>query len=96
MPRQAASRRHVPTSRKQGTFLYLTARSVAARKIIEFWTSFAVSTIYLAAAVRDNGAGRVIGLEFEPTKVAKARKNVAEAGLGGLGRDSRRRRTRDT
>ena len=75
---------YVPTSRKQGTFLYLTARSVAARKIIEFGTSFAVSTIYLAAAVRDNGGGRVIGSEYEPTKVAKARENVAEAGLVDL------------
>ena len=64
--------------------MYLTARSVAARKIIEFGTSFAVSTIYLAAAVRDNGGGRVIGSEYEPTKVAKARENVAEAGLVDL------------
>ena len=72
---------YVPTSRKQGTFLYLTARSIAARRIVEFGTSFAVSTIYLAAAVRDNGGGYVIGSEFEPTKAAKARQNVAEAGL---------------
>jgi predicted O-methyltransferase YrrM len=75
---------YVPTSRKQGTFLYLTARSVGARRIVEFGTSFAVSTIYLAAAVRDNGGGCVIGSEFEPTKAAKARENVAEAGLGDL------------
>ncbi len=75
---------YVPTSRKQGTFLYLTARSVAARRIIEFGTSFAVSTIYLAAAVRDNGGGCLIGSELEPTKVAKARENVAEAGLGDV------------
>jgi predicted O-methyltransferase YrrM len=75
---------YVPTSRKQGTFLYLAARSVSARRIIEFGTSFAVSTIYLAAAVRDNGGGCVIGSEFEPSKVAKARENVAEASLGDL------------
>src|SRR6516225_99900 len=75
---------YVPTSRKQGTFLYLTARSVAARRIIEFGTSFAVSTIYLAAAVRDNGGGRVIGSELEPTKAVKARENLAQASLGDL------------
>ena len=75
---------YVPTSRKQGTFLYLIARSVAACRIVEFGTSFAVSTIYLAAAVRDNGGGCVIGSEFEPTKAAKARENVAQAGLGDL------------
>lgn len=75
---------YVPTSRKQGTFLYLAARSVAARRIVEFGTSFAVSTIYLAAAVRDNGGGCVVGSEFEPTKVVKALENVADAGLGDL------------
>src|SRR6516225_8569127 len=75
---------YVPTSRKQGTFLYLTARSVGARRIVEFGTSFAVSTIYLAAAVRDNGGGCVIGSGLEPTKAAKAGEKVAEAGLGTL------------
>ena len=75
---------YVSTSRKQGTFLYLTARSLAASRIVEFGTSFAVSTIYLAAAVRDNGGGCVIGSEFEPTKAAKARENLAGAGLGDL------------
>ena len=64
--------------------MYLTARSVGARGIIEFGTSFAVSTIYLAAAARDNGGGCVIGSELEPTKAAKARENIAEASLGNL------------
>jgi hypothetical protein len=36
------------------------ARSIGARRIVEFGTSFGVSTIYAAAAARDNG-GRVIG-----------------------------------
>ena len=75
---------YVPTSRKQGSFLYLVARSLSARRIVEFGTSFGVSTIYLAAAVGDNGGGVVIGSEFEPTKVVKARANLAEAGLGDL------------
>lgn len=75
---------YVPVTKKQGTFLYLVARSVAARRIVEFGTSFGISTIYLAAAVRDNGGGVVIGSEFEPTKVLKARANFAEAGLAEL------------
>jgi len=41
----------------------------------------ALSTIYLAAAVRDNGAGRVISTEPNAPKVAQARANIAEAGL---------------
>jgi predicted O-methyltransferase YrrM len=45
-----------------------------------------VSTLYLAAAVRDNlresgGEGVVIGTEIEPTKAAVARANLRDAGL---------------
>ena len=39
-------------------FVYQVARSIGARRIVEFGTSFGVSTIYLAAAVRDNGGCR--------------------------------------
>jgi predicted O-methyltransferase YrrM len=65
---------------------YLLCRALNARRVVEFATSFGVSTIYLAAAVRDNvrtagDAGIVIGTENEPTKVIAARANLAEAGL---------------
>jgi len=72
---------YVCLSPKQGRFAYQTARATGARRIVEFGTSFAVSTIYLAAAVRDNGGGLVIGSEIEPGKVVRARANVAAAGL---------------
>lgn len=75
---------YVPVSRKQGQFLYLVARSLRATRIVEFGTSFGVSTTYLAAAVKDNGGGRVIGSELEPRKVATARRNLEEAGLSDL------------
>lgn len=51
---------------------------------MEFGTSFGVSTLHLAAALRDNGGGRVISTEFEPTKVARARANLCAAGLHDL------------
>jgi len=72
----------IPLSRDAGTFAYLVARSLRARRVVEFGTSFGVSTIYLAAAVRDNGGGRVIGSEIEEGKIARARANLTEAGLG--------------
>ena len=72
---------YLSISPKQGTFAYMVARSVRARHIVEFGTSFGISTIYLATAVRDNGGGLVIGSEFEPQKVANARANIEEAGL---------------
>ncbi|HEX2485735.1 MAG TPA: class I SAM-dependent methyltransferase [Myxococcota bacterium] len=62
-------------------YCYLTARSLQARRIVEVGTSYGVSTLYLAAAVRDNGGGTVIGTEYEPAKAAAARAHLAEAGL---------------
>lgn len=72
---------YIPVSRDQGRFLYLTARAVAAERIVEFGSSFGISTIYLAAAVRDNGGEIVIGTELLPSKHARAVANVKEAGL---------------
>lgn len=72
---------YVSISPKQGVFVYLVARSIAARRIVEFGTSFGISTIYLAAAVRDNRGGLVIGSEIEESKVARAREHIEEAGL---------------
>jgi predicted O-methyltransferase YrrM len=71
----------LPVDRDAGRFLYAVARSIAAKRIVEFGTSFGVSTIYFAAAVKDNGGGVVIGSELEASKVAKANKHLAEAGL---------------
>ena len=68
-------------SRETGVLLYMLARGSGVRTIVEFGTSFAISTLYLAAALRDNGGGRVITSEFEPSKVARARAHLTEAGL---------------
>lgn len=75
---------HMAVSPETGKLLYMLARATRARGIVEFGTSFGISTIHLAAALRDNGGGCVIGSEFEPTKVAHARANLAEAGLAEL------------
>ncbi|HEX4183247.1 MAG TPA: class I SAM-dependent methyltransferase [Caulobacteraceae bacterium] len=62
-------------------FCYLTCRALGARRVVEVGTSFGVSTLYLAAALRDNGGGLVIGTEHEPEKAKAARANFAAAGL---------------
>jgi predicted O-methyltransferase YrrM len=62
-------------------FCYALCRALHARRIVEAGTSFGISTLYLAAAVRDNGGGIVIGAEQEPGKVAVARGHFREAGL---------------
>ncbi|NTY37849.1 O-methyltransferase [Burkholderia diffusa] len=71
-------------SRDTGTLLYMLARSGGARAIVEFGTSFGISTLHLAAALRDNGGGRLITSEFEPSKVVRARANLTAAGLADL------------
>jgi predicted O-methyltransferase YrrM len=65
-------------------FCHLMCRSLRARRVVEVGTSFGVSTLYLAAAVRANGGGTVIGTEHEPAKAAAARATFAEAGLSDL------------
>lgn len=75
---------YLPISAEQGRFVYGLARAIGARRVVEFGTSMGLSTLYLAAAVRDNGGGRVIGSELEPGKVARARAHIAEVGLDDL------------
>jgi len=71
-------------SRTTGAFLYMLARSMNARTIVEFGTSFGISALHLAAALRDGGGGRLITTEFEPSKVARARANIVAGGLSDL------------
>jgi predicted O-methyltransferase YrrM len=68
-------------SRETGALLYMLARGTGARMIVEFGTSFGISTLHLAAALRDNGAGRLITSEFEPSKAARARDNLKAGGV---------------
>lgn len=69
-------------SPEYGHFLYLIARACNATRVIEFGTSMGISTLYLAAAIRDNGGGTLIGTELEATKAALARAHLDTAGLG--------------
>jgi predicted O-methyltransferase YrrM len=71
----------IPISPEQGEFLYVTARALGARNIVEFGTSFGISTIYLAAALKDSDSGCVISTELEPNKCRTAQKNLEEAGV---------------
>jgi predicted O-methyltransferase YrrM len=70
--------KHLPlaVSRETGALLYMLARSSGAPTIVEFGTSFGISTLHLAAALRDNGGGRLITSEFEPSKTACAKANL--------------------
>jgi len=79
----------VALDRDKAEFCYQLCRANNAHRIVEIGTSYGVSTLYLAAAVRDNvraggGNGIVIGTEYEPNKAKAARQHFEEAGLAGL------------
>jgi predicted O-methyltransferase YrrM len=59
----------------------MCARACKATCIVEFGSSMGISAIYMAAALRDMGGGRLIGTDLEPGKAERARANVAAAGL---------------
>ncbi|MGH3726246.1 MAG: O-methyltransferase [Mycobacterium sp.] len=67
-----------------GRLLYICARTQNACRIVEFGTSFGISTIHLACALRDNGGGTVIGTELEATKAARAQEHLEAAGLAEI------------
>ena len=71
----------LPVSRETAQLLYMLARSTRAKTIVEFGTSFGISTLHMAAALRDNGGGRLITTEFEPAKVARAREHLKAGGV---------------
>lgn len=65
---------------EQGDFLYLAARSIRAKHIVEFGCSFGISTIYLAWATEHSG-GTVTTTELESQKWDSATRNLQRAEL---------------
>jgi predicted O-methyltransferase YrrM len=72
---------YMPISEPGGRLLYSLVRATRPATVVEFGTSFGISTLHLAAAVADNGAGHVLSTEMSAAKVAAAAANLAEAGL---------------
>src|SRR5436190_22433211 len=86
----------IALDRPKAEFCYHVCRALRARRVVEAGTSFGVSTLFLAAAVRDNlhqespnadrsgHRGVVIGTEYETEKADLARRHFTEAGLTDL------------
>ncbi|RLL65979.1 class I SAM-dependent methyltransferase [Streptomyces sp. Z26] len=77
----AAAEIYMPVSAAGGRLLYSLVRAVRPTTVVEFGTSFGISTLHLAAAVRDNGAGHVVTTELSEEKTAAARRTFTETGL---------------
>ena len=75
---------YMPISAEGGKLLYNLVRAIRPATVVEFGMSFGISTLHLAAAVRDNGTGRVITTEMSKEKIAAARRTFAETGLDDL------------
>ncbi|WP_405496183.1 O-methyltransferase [Nocardia sp. NBC_00511] len=70
----------IDVSPPQGKFLYLIAKSLRARRVLEIGTLGGYSTTWLARAV--GKSGQVVTLEFEPKHAEVARINLDRAGVG--------------
>ena len=77
----AAAEIYMPVSATSGRLLYTLVRAARPALVVEFGTSFGISTLHLAAAVRDNGTGRVITTELSAAKARAARETFAATGL---------------
>lgn len=80
----AAAGIYMPISPAAGELLYNLVRAIGPATVVEFGMSYGISTLYLAAAVRDNGAGRVVTTELSREKIAAAHRTFAETGLDDL------------
>jgi predicted O-methyltransferase YrrM len=74
-------RAFIPVDAAAGRFLYALVRGAAPGNVVEFGTSFGISTIYIAAAVQDRSEGRVITTELHSGKAETAARHFAQAGL---------------
>ncbi|MFV8318418.1 O-methyltransferase [Mycobacterium sp. 23] len=78
---EAMSEFYIPVTPEAGQLLYALVRATRPQAVVEFGMSFGISAIHLAAAVRDNGGGRVITTELSETKIAAAEQTFAEVAL---------------
>ncbi len=80
-----SSQRTRNVERETGHWLALIVRTMNAPQVLEIGSSNGVSTIWLAAAARQNG-GRVTGTEILPERAVEANGNLAAAGLDAVAR----------
>ncbi|TAM68710.1 class I SAM-dependent methyltransferase [Mycobacterium sp.] len=81
---EAMSEFYIPVTPEAGRLLYSLVRATRPATVVEFGMSFGISAVHLAAAVRDNGSGRVVTTELSATKIAAAKQTFAETGLGDV------------
>ncbi|WP_373446159.1 O-methyltransferase [Salinicoccus bachuensis] len=76
-----AGMRHIEVSKAHGKMLYLMAKMVDAKSILEIGTLGGFSTVWLARALPEGG--RMATIEADPNHAEVARRNIASADLPG-------------
>ena len=74
----------IPVAPEVGRLLYMLVRLRRPAIAVEFGTSFGLSAIHIAAALRDNGSGKLIATELNPNKAARSAEHIRQAGLDDL------------
>jgi|SRR5271163_3297196 len=72
---------YMPISAVAGRLLYSLVRAAKPTTVVEFGMSYGISTLHLAAAVIDNGAGHVFTTELSEKKIAAGSQTFAAAGV---------------
>ncbi|WP_134426196.1 O-methyltransferase [Mycobacterium ulcerans] len=80
----AMSEFYIPVTPEAGRLMYALVRAIRPTTVVEFEMSFGISTIHLAAAVRDNGSGRVVTTELNASKIAAAKQTFADTELADV------------
>jgi predicted O-methyltransferase YrrM len=75
---------YMPITPDVGQLIYILTRSRSPQIVVEFGTSYGISGIHFAAALRDAGRGRLVTTEFDAVKAARAQENFRAAGLADL------------
>lgn len=70
----------LPISQEQGNYLFHLICEKNLKNIVEFGTSFGISTLFMAEAVKTNG-GHITTTEIVPSKCKQANLNFSKAGL---------------
>jgi predicted O-methyltransferase YrrM len=78
------TQRYLAVAPEVGRLIYLLVRSHRPHLAVEFGASMGISAIHIAAALRDNGQGRLITTESNLEKTPHALRHLEEAGLADL------------
>ena len=77
---KAADKGQLAVSEEDGRFLRLLVATQGAKSILEIGAASGYSGIWLGLGARESG-GRVVAIEYDPTRAKEAAANVKRAGL---------------